>query len=771
MRRILRFRERALGAIPVLLFLLPGNLHAQLVDNQLTGELRRIFPELVTSYIDLNANGRPDRNEDLDEYVADSAVKDGQLQAREVLAFIVRSYAFIPADTLRKVLGVLEKPVGTFAELISLEYRSRIEEAVRLKEELDERGLFLTPSARREALERISGYLSTLVTSYGREARSLEPEFVTARDALFTMIERGYPLPDDLGPENTAILQSIMINTVVRERGQSPARVRVAVKTLGRLKSATAIGHLVELLSDADLKRAAISALGEIAQPEALAVLTSELGKRNDTPTRVELVHAIGRVGDRGSITRLQELLKTEGGVGPEPEITLAVLEALVFIVESGNPDVAALPTFQEHIGSPVQRLRVLAVRGLSAYPQNLRVADLLFPLLTERQPEEVTIAVIRAVNGLNSPKTVPALVTILRSSGAGETVQEAAVRALGSNPNGLQALATIVGALESPSENVGRAAEDALIVLYGKQPDQIVAAVGRTLTRTTEPATLTRGTAVLSRLADATSLPFLAPLLQNPHTEVKTNVTWALYRIRSAANPRAMEDLKTLVKSESEALQVRINAVRALGAIRTDTPQLRVWEVLTTTARMTGEKYSMLRYYAVQALGELGRPTDEVIDTLVRIVGRDTNPGIVKQAVGALQTLAVGNATVEEALTRAFRRNQEMETRIRVVEALGDLRSAALPELAAPLLAQEVDPELKKRTVAALSQVGGQVSLGLILDAARDQRLVDYVKGVLGDADRATLRTVLAGRARSESDPQVATVVQDLLTEIDETL
>jgi HEAT repeat protein len=746
-------------------------LQAELADSGLNAELRKIFPELQAGYIDLNGNGKADRTEDLDEYVPQSGAKDGALQSRDVLAFIVRSYELIPAETLRKVLAALDSPVGPFSELTSLEYHDKVVEAIRKKEELDAKGLFLTPSARREAADRMSGYLAILVSTYTKEARALEPDFIKARDELFAMIERGYPLPDDLGADNAAILQRIMINTIVRERSSNLARVKIAVKTLGRLKVASATGYLVDLFGDAEVKRPAIAALGEIGNPEALAALMQELGRKNDTPTRIELVHAIGRVGDRESVARLQEILKGDGSQAPEPDLVLAVMEALVAIAQRGSPDPAMLTTFAERVASPVLRLRVLAVQGLGSYPQNPKVPDILFPLLTEKQPEEVMVAAVKAVNGLQSPRTLPALTGLLRSQDATDAEREAALVALGSNANGLQAVANIVQALESSSAIVGRAAAEALVTMYPKQPDQIVSAVGRSLSRSTDPTTLARGTEVLSRLADEGSLPFLVPLLTSQYAEVKVNVTWALYRIRSSSNAKALEDLKTLVKSETEALQVRINAVRALGAIRHDTPQLKVWEALVNTTRMTGEKYGMLRYYAVRALGELGEARPEVLDTLLRIASRDTNPEVVKEAVRALQYLATVDPNVEDVLARAYRRFDDPEVKARVVEALADLGSATAVDLAAPLMATDADPGIKRRVISAVARIGSEAALNLVLDGARDQRLAGFAKGVLEDADRKALRAVLTGRAKSETNAQVSAVIQELLDAIEGSL
>jgi HEAT repeat protein len=176
-----------------------------------------------------------------------------------------------------------------------------------------------------------------------------------------------------------------------------------------------------------------------------------------------------------------------------------------------------------------------------------------------------------------------------------------------------------------------------------------------------------------------------------------------------------------------------------------------------------------MLRSYAVRALGELGETRDEVIEALLRIAGRDANPEIVKEAVRSLQSLATSDPTVEDALVRAFRRSDDVEVRTRVAEALGDLQSPRIVELAPPLLLPDVDPGIKKRTVTALARIGSDAALSLVLDAARDERVGAFVKGVLEDADRKVVRALLVSRLKSESSPKVLSVAQELLDQIDQ--
>ncbi len=112
----------------------------QVVDSPLTGALKKIFPALSRGYIDLNQNGGIDQNEDIDEVIAESTIKDGLIQGKEILDFIIKNYEFIPLEKLNSVVEILEKTRGAIPELIALQYQSRINDAALKKEKLDEIG-------------------------------------------------------------------------------------------------------------------------------------------------------------------------------------------------------------------------------------------------------------------------------------------------------------------------------------------------------------------------------------------------------------------------------------------------------------------------------------------------------------------------------------------------------------------------------------------------------------------------------------------------------
>jgi len=196
--------------------------------------------------------------------------------------------------------------------------------------------------------------------------------------------------------------------------------------------------------------------------------------------------------------------------------------------------------------------------------------------------------------------------------------------------------------------------------------------------------------------------MPMLFPLLSSQYPQVKKNVTWALYRIHSRSNTRVVDELKKLVKSDTEFLSVRINAVRALGAIGLDSSRLKVWETLLDVIKLRGDKFLALRTFAVESLGDLRESNPSIINTLAKIAEREKNLELKKEAVLSLRKIASENTEVENSLERVFRTNKDLELRIRVIETLGDMYSPKTAELTADILNDNLSDSQKKRIIYA---------------------------------------------------------------------
>jgi HEAT repeat protein len=339
--------------------------------------------------------------------------------------------------------------------------------------------------------------------------------------------------------------------------------------------------------------------------------------------------------------------------------------------------------------------------------------------------------------------------------------VKEAAISALGHSRDGSQALAFIVAELASADPAVREAAFEALLEVYETNPDAVVSGLSRSLVRNEDRQTAELGSAVLARLADPGSLSTLTVLLSSPFPEVRKNAAWGIYRIRSGANARIVEELNKLVNDETEPLPVRINAVRALGAVGPVNPRVDSAEALLKMVRLRDEGYYMLRFFALEALGDLGDSSPAVLGTLTTVALRERDPQMKRKAVQTVRRLIANEEGVEAALIRIYRASEDDEIRTLVVEALGDIGSSATAGLGGELIAS--GGVERKRVIYALAQAGRRGEIETILDAAADPELAPYVELVLQGVPEATLAGVIDDRLRTESNAEIVTVMENL--------
>jgi HEAT repeat protein len=733
-----------------------GLSHAQLVQNALTRELRRIFPELGQGYLDLNRNGRRDQADDLDERVPESSIKDSEIQGQEILDFILENFRYLDTGKLVQVQKLLAGVDGSIPELVALSYRIRIDEAVRIKRELDGQGLYLTPSALREALERISGHIATMTVAYKKEGQSYESDFGRARSEFFQMIEEGYPIPPDLESRERDVLTLVLVNELIK--GGQSSRLQAAVRTLGELRSEDAVPYLIAGLDDPNLSRDSIQALGMIGGEEAGPRLLKELDRAEDPETRIEIIRALGHAGGEESLVRLK-------GILAEPEdaqVEEAALGAVVTMTENGVKDPTLQVLFSSYLEHEAPEMRTLAIQGLSFHAHRA-TGNRLVELLGNEKELEVRQEIVLGLDRIKHTGTGQALIGLLRDQSTPDELRETVLTTLGHGHGGTQALPFITADLGSSNPEVSAAATEALISQYQTSPDAVVGTLSRALLRDADRSTMIRGTAILARLADNGSLNTLVALLGSPYPEVKRNAAWGIYRIGSDANPRAADELNKLVNNETEAMGVRINAVRALGAIRSTNPRVDVGETLVKVAKLRGERYYMLRYFAVEALADLGDSSERALKTLMAVSVRERDPVLKRQATAALKRLAVDSAGVEETLTRLYRGTEDPGIQTLAVEALGDIGSDMTAPLAGELLSS--GGENSRRVLHALAQVGGPAEIEVMLDAAAQPELTDYVELVLEDLDGEVLARVIDERLRTESNQTVIAVMESLQT------
>ena len=378
-------------------------LSADIVSTPLGNQLRAIFPELKNGYIDLNRNGSMDRLDDMDEQISDYLVQDDQLQVQETLEFIRINYRYFPVRKLEAVRDALESPEGTINELIGLNYSTTINQLIEKRIAIGEYGLYLPPSARKKAMDEMSSFLSAMDIAYKKEGSGAENDFKNAKKSLYDMLEKGYPLPEPLSVKEKEILETTLINSLLREQ-ENKESVKTALYSLGIMRSGRAIPYILPLVSSDSFAVESIRSLGAIGNLEALDLLLLKLNENPEEPLKIEIIRALGSMGSKESLEPFFKILKEEN---ISPALLKAVLESLGKIAARGTADRRIANTLAEYLNSPDPSLRIIAINGLSSFNDQNTVASLV-GLLKQERSENVLLALVEKARYINNPSIVP---------------------------------------------------------------------------------------------------------------------------------------------------------------------------------------------------------------------------------------------------------------------------------------------------------------------------------------------------------------------------
>ena len=763
--------RNTLKILPIIFLftLVPGLQNAfaapRIVDNTLGSRLGTIFPELRQGYIDLNQNGSLDRLEDMDELVPESRLRDEILQVQEIFDFLIENYRYLPLAKLNSVRDALDDPQGAIPEILTINYRTRISALIREREAMGEDGLYLSPSARRKALETMEDLISRLNLAYQKEWRQAESDFVEARDELFTLLDRGYPLPENLLPEDYAIFESTLINATMPQRADNPERSRIAVLTLGKLKSDAAVPYLIDLLQRDTFSREAIRALGNIGTPDAQQILLEKLkSEETGDAEALECIRALGKIGGKESADTLLDILKSK-----EPEISMEkeqeILGSLSDMAAGGYTDRRISTLLTEYLENPDPSFRTIAIRGLSFYADQASSVQVLNAMKNDRDTK-VVMAAVRSAHHINHPSTVPTMVGLLREGNLSPDMTGEVIKALGQHPDGVRGAVNIQEYLGDPERETRESARDAMKVLYTQNAQVVASSLARGIAASKDELYLKEASSLLAELADPSAVNTFFSLLTSSSPQVRKNATWGLYRIGVSGNLRVQTALQKLVTSETEPLEVRINALRALVKAGEDHPSMLLWQTFSTVAKMRGTKYSLLRLYALRGLGALGTINDEVRSVLFLVARGEQDQSLKEEAVKALHSIGASSPGVENTLVEIAGDGEgsSLPVRIAALRALGDMSSPETGSAARSLLEEEPGRELKRDIVYALVKSDSDDAWEVLFDLSADEDINELLIPFLEEGDPDILEPLINRRLKREENQQIRTVLEALL-------
>ncbi|MCF7914385.1 MAG: HEAT repeat domain-containing protein [Spirochaetaceae bacterium] len=764
-----RYRSLLLIVIAILCTVVPA-WSISIVDTPLGNDFSQIFPELSEGYIDLNSNGSMDRLEDMDEKVSESLVQDGVLQVQEVLDFIIEQFRFFPVAKLEQIQTVLSEAEGQIAEIIALSYETRMAEVIERKREFGADDLYLTPSALRRAHEEMSGYIATMLHAYKKEEQEYVQQFSDARESLFSMIEAGYPLPP-IGTEDRNLLVSAMVHTILSNDERNQQRVKAAINTLGRMQAESALPYLKNLLDSAPYQAEAAAALGEIGNTQARSILMNALKTSEPGEYQYSLIRAVGKVGGEESAEYLLSILPDKEGDTTVPENLqekkeATIVKSLADLASQGSRNRKIFTVLSDYLSHESPEIRRVAVEGIAGFGARLATTKLL-PLLKDEPNEKVKITLVRSLNALNDASTIPTFINILDEPSTSSTLKQEIIQAVGRNDNGSRGVPTIITYLSDENQEVRTTARKALLNQYQRDSKTVISNLSRSVLQSEDSLFLEQATSIIAEVADEAALTTLLRMLETPYPEVLKNVTWAFYRIRPQGNARIVGEIQQLVTSETQPVQVRINAVRALGAMRTDNAQLEVYKTLLTTLKLRAPEYSMLRYYAIESLSQLSAAHPEVIDALLQSASPGEEQHLRLAALQALRTIGAMDAEALSTVAGMAKRSEDIEIMTAAVRLLGDAGSEETVGIASSILENTRDGGTHTKIAYALSRLESDTAVELLIDMAAGSEQEGFILGLLREVKTSLLRTVVQRRRQTESNQEVRQVLDKLETSL----
>jgi len=313
-------------------------------------------------------------------------------------------------------------------------------------------------------------------------------------------------------------------------------------------QSTAAIAALSETLNDANpaVRVAAVSSLGALGDPKAIAALAKALREDADARVREAAANALGEIDDTRAVAPLLEVLKTERAANVREKIVRALGEI---------DDPSAVGGISAVVKDPAVGVRRAAVWALGELEDPSAVPALLS--MVRDEDAEVRRHVAEALGQLENPAAIDALIALTRDSDA--EVRTHALSALG-NFEDQRALPAMLVALKDPNSEVREHAADAISNLDLKvAPRPLIDALA-------DPNREVRHNAAhaLGNIGDEAAVPGLKRLTSDSDTDVRRAAAEALSEIGGV---EAVQALMGMLKDQDP--EIRKIAAEALGKKR----------------------------------------------------------------------------------------------------------------------------------------------------------------------------------------------------------
>ena len=630
---------------------------------------------------------------------------------------------------------------------------------------MGEYGLYLPPSARKKAMNEMSSYLSIMDKAYKQEGSGAESDFGRAKTTLYDMLEKGYPLPEPMSGKEKEILESTLINSLLREQGEQKS-VKTALYTLGIMRSSRAIPYVIPLVSNKTYSIEAIRCLGAMGNLEALDLLLQKLENEPEEAQQIEIIRALGSIGSKEGLNSLLEILKDEE---ISPVLLKSVLESLGKIANRGTVDRRIAATLSEYLNSADPSLRITAINGLSAYSDQNTVSSLVLLLRRERS-ENVLLTLVEKAKFIDNPSIVPSITSLLESPQSSTELQIGCLSTIGLHPEGANGINSVLGALSSDSNEIADAAFSAAKNLYSTDSTALIGGLARKAATDSDIQFQRQAARLFAELPDDSSINILLNMLGSSDPVVKRYATLALYRIRPAGNIRITAALNKMVSNETEPLDVRINAVRAIGAAGFDNPTVNAELSLITAASMRDKKYAQLRFYSIRALGEMDSLSDDSIEKIIGIAARERDPAIKKEAMQTLSKIGLSDPSKVSILADTLASldlRENIELGLMICEVLGELHSPDFINQGIELSRFINDESSQRRLTYAFYLSGSTEGYESMIRQGANPELTEFILSLSESTNYNVLGNAVENLKRSEENENILDLLEMIESEV----
>jgi len=448
-------------------------------------------------------------------------------------------------------------------------------------------------------------------------------------------------------------------------------------------------------VDDIEIRRAAITALGRIGDPNSVPALMSLL---HDPELCVETAEALARIGDRRAYEPLMALLTHDRA---------AVRQAAIGALNSlGHPQMANDITRLLRSDNPRLRESAARIAGYFGYPE---CAALLIERANDSD-ENVRRSAIESLSNIDEPSVVPLLNTALQDKSP--RIRAAAAQSLGR----LGLSASVPNLLQALCDTDGWVRYYAVRALGEIRSPESIDALARMLREDTAVHVRVAAADALGSVGGPRVVSIIAPIVESEDRDVAGA---ALLSLGVIGHPDAVGPILDALKSDDAGR--RLDAVRAIAQRKdADAASTLQWTAAADASDAVAER-------AIAELFKMATP--ESIAALLRLASQRR---LRDKTIDAISRL--GPRHLE--CVKAGLSSPQLETRRAVVEALGRMRHPAASE--ALMTALEDDrPEVRIAALLALRRLGTLMSDKKVRNMAHN----DPDPGVRDAAQRALER------------------------------